>query len=169
MLSEFGVCECQRVLWHAFLSINLLTAVKLRCDLIMIKSGVGKCTNSCDFMGTEPLREPYVDSWSSPGQKPQPHTSRLLCGWSWFASIRQGIITGTPGFAPSSAAALTISPRFRYVSKVNIVRSPPLINLYWTTFLPPSTAELWPWSLAVRCPKVSRSTQIMRNFASQDR
>src|SRR5262245_138296 len=76
-----------------------------------------------------PVREPYVASWSSSGQKAQPHCSRLLCGWSWFASIRQGTIAGTPWFAPSEAAALKISPRFRFVSPVDIVPSIKIIDI----------------------------------------
>lgn len=78
------------------------------------------------------LREPYVDSWSSPGQKPQPHMSRPLCGWSWFASIRQGMITGTLGLAPSKAA-LKISPGFRYVCAVDIVF--PSVNQFMMDYL----------------------------------
>src|SRR5262249_48299012 len=116
------------------------SAVKMRCDLTMIKSGWQ--VHRLLLQGNGTLREPYVDSWSSSGQKPQPHTSRLLCGWSWFASIRQGMITGTLGLAPSEAAALKISPRFRCVSAVDIVRSPPLINLYWIIYVPPSIGGL---------------------------
>src|SRR6266446_3522233 len=89
---------------------------------------LARCTGALST-GRDPALEPYVGSWSSSGQKPQPHTSRLVCGWSWFASIRQGAITGTPGLEPSMAAALKISPRFRCVCPVDIVHSPPLINL----------------------------------------
>src|SRR5882762_10305578 len=99
-------------------SLNLLSVVKeeIRSDNDQVRLA-GPPAHG------RPPHELYVDSWSSSGQKAQPHSSRPLCRWSWFAFIRQGMITGTPGLAPSKAAALKISPRFRCVSAVDIFRS----------------------------------------------